>query len=118
MNLNLFLSLPSIKVVTLAQLVEHRTENPGVPGSIPGGDTNNKKELQKCSSFFYEWQCIMFTYFLAHRERNITLVKPKICQHDYRSIMMAYIRGVLPRERLIGLFFIPLNVKTERLRVK
>ena len=24
---------------TLAQLVEHRTENPGVPGSIPGGTT-------------------------------------------------------------------------------
>ncbi len=26
-------------VGTLAQLVEHRTENPGVPGSIPGGTT-------------------------------------------------------------------------------
>ena len=26
---------------TLAQLVEHRTENPGVPGSIPGGTTIN-----------------------------------------------------------------------------
>ncbi len=24
----------------LAQLVEHRTENPGVPGSIPGGTTS------------------------------------------------------------------------------
>ena len=23
----------------IAQLVEHRTENPGVPGSIPGGTT-------------------------------------------------------------------------------
>ena len=27
------------KVGTIAQLVEHRTENPGVPGSIPGGTT-------------------------------------------------------------------------------
>ena len=26
----------------LAQLVEQRTENPCVPGSIPGGTTNNK----------------------------------------------------------------------------
>ena len=24
---------------TIAQLVEHRTENPGVPGSNPGGTT-------------------------------------------------------------------------------
>ena len=27
---------------TLAQLVEHRTENPGVPGSIPGGTTQDR----------------------------------------------------------------------------
>ena len=26
---------------TLAQMVEQRTENPCVPGSIPGGTTNN-----------------------------------------------------------------------------
>ena len=25
---------------TIAQMVEHRTENPGVPGSIPGGTTS------------------------------------------------------------------------------
>ncbi len=30
---------------TLAQLVEHRTENPGVPGSIPGGTTEYKPGL-------------------------------------------------------------------------
>ena len=28
-----------IKLGALAQLVEHRTENPCVPGSIPGGTT-------------------------------------------------------------------------------
>ena len=27
---------------TLAQLVEQRTENPCVPGSIPGGTTNSE----------------------------------------------------------------------------
>ncbi len=33
----------------IAQLVEHRTENPGVPGSIPGGTTNPKL----CFGFCY-----------------------------------------------------------------
>jgi hypothetical protein len=33
-NLHRFYSIGAI-----AQLVEHRTENPGVPGSIPGGTT-------------------------------------------------------------------------------
>ena len=35
---------------TLAQLVEQRTENPCVPGSIPGGTTNS--ELLVSSEFF------------------------------------------------------------------
>jgi hypothetical protein len=30
------------EVGAIAQLVEHRTENPGVPGSIPGGTTPPK----------------------------------------------------------------------------
>ncbi len=30
----------SLKVGTIAQLVEQRTENPCVPGSIPGGTTS------------------------------------------------------------------------------
>jgi hypothetical protein len=34
LNLHRFYSIGAI-----AQLVEHRTENPGVPGSIPGGTT-------------------------------------------------------------------------------
>ncbi len=32
----------------IAQLVEHRTENPGVPGSIPGGTTNPKQSFGFC----------------------------------------------------------------------
>ena len=31
---------------TIAQLVEHRTENPCVPGSIPGGTTLKTKKTQ------------------------------------------------------------------------
>ena len=34
----------------IAQLVEQRTENPCVPGSIPGDTT--EKALQKCRAFF------------------------------------------------------------------
>ena len=34
----------------IAQLVEHRTENPGVPGSIPGG-TTTQKDPAKAGSF-------------------------------------------------------------------
>ena len=34
----------------LAQLVEHRTENPCVPGSIPGGTTT------KNASLFKDWR--------------------------------------------------------------
>ena len=34
------LNLPRFySIGAIAQLVEHRTENPGVPGSIPGGTT-------------------------------------------------------------------------------
>ena len=41
----------------IAQLVEQRTENPCVPGSIPGGTTWNDRELQQCNSFFLSvWQ--------------------------------------------------------------
>ena len=39
---------------TLAQLVEHRTENPGVPGSIPGGTT--EKAGPRCGSCFFNVQ--------------------------------------------------------------
>ena len=37
---------------TLAQLVEQRTENPCVPGSIPGGTTLQIKQLQQVTAFF------------------------------------------------------------------
>ena len=36
----------------LAQLVEHRTENPCVPGSIPGGTTFESKSLEIIEAFF------------------------------------------------------------------
>ena len=36
----------------IAQLVEQRTENPCVPGSIPGGTTLEKRELLKGVALF------------------------------------------------------------------
>ena len=38
---------------TLAQLVEQRTENPCVPGSIPGGTTKNA--TINVAFFFVKW---------------------------------------------------------------
>ena len=38
----------------IAQLVEQRTENPCVPGSIPGGTTNQKLGVfEKTPSFLF-----------------------------------------------------------------
>ena len=36
----------------IAQLVEQRTENPCVPGSIPGGTTENQAVTIICDCFF------------------------------------------------------------------
>ncbi len=46
-----YLCNPKINGV-IAQLVEQRTENPCVPGSIPGDTTLKIRELQKCDSLF------------------------------------------------------------------
>lgn len=40
-----FIFAPAIATGTLAQMVEQRTENPCVPGSIPGGTTLKTKPL-------------------------------------------------------------------------
>ena len=37
----------------LAQLVEHRTENPCVPGSIPGGTTTKNANLSERRLAFF-----------------------------------------------------------------
>ena len=44
------LNLHPLTAGTLAQLVEQRTENPCVPGSIPGGTT--QKNQYKRTGFF------------------------------------------------------------------
>ncbi len=49
----LYLQLLKPSGGTLAQLVEQRTENPCVPGSIPGGTTQNPQNYV-FEGFFYE----------------------------------------------------------------
>ena len=50
---------PANKQGALAQLVEHRTENPCVPGSIPGGTTYRSDIPHRMSLF-----CFYTFYFL------------------------------------------------------
>ena len=46
----------------IAQLVEQRTENPCVPGSIPGGTTKKIKQLsEKIAAFFVVFLAIFGT---------------------------------------------------------
>ena len=40
-------------VGAIAQLVEQRTENPCVPGSIPGGTTGKSESYKSVALFFY-----------------------------------------------------------------
>ena len=47
---------------TLAQLVEQWTENPCVPGSIPGGTTKN----HSIEWFFYFINIVLFHFLVDH----------------------------------------------------
>ena len=42
----------------IAQLVEQRTENPCVPGSIPGGTTDNQAVTFKVTAFFMSFSVV------------------------------------------------------------
>ncbi len=44
---------PALGHGTLAQLVEQRTENPCVPGSIPGGTTTRPRIHKDCGGFVF-----------------------------------------------------------------
>ena len=48
-----YLCTRNSEVGAIAQLVEQRTENPCVPGSIPGGTTTQKAALYKVAFIIY-----------------------------------------------------------------
>ncbi len=50
---NFYLCKPQNKAGALAQLVEQWTENPCVPGSIPGGTTSLKASLNGEAFFLF-----------------------------------------------------------------
>ena len=64
------LNLHSLTAGTLAQLVEQRTENPCVPGSIPGGTTINPLRNYWVFYFFVKSNYLEFNYSLI---KKITL---------------------------------------------
>ena len=74
-NKKKLLHLPRFySIGAIAQLVEHRTENPGVPGSIPGGTTEDEEKSRRSlilRVFFIEcwWICwwILFKYMVSLR---------------------------------------------------
>ena len=57
------------KIGAIAQLVEQRTENPCVPGSIPGGTTFTKRKIMKTAEiqFFQRF----FLYVLSAKICNL-----------------------------------------------
>ncbi len=57
-------AIPNGKNGVIAQLVEQRTENPCVPGSIPG-DTTSKREPQKCDSLFLFYNHLYFEVIIT-----------------------------------------------------
>ena len=53
----------------IAQLVEQRTENPCVPGSIPGGTTFTKRKIMKTAEIqLFQW---FFIYVLPAKICNL-----------------------------------------------
>ena len=54
------------KVGVIAQLVEQRTENPCVPGSIPGDTTEQKKASECYSEAFFVFKPAFFSVLLSY----------------------------------------------------
>ena len=75
---------------TLAQLVEHRTENPGVPGSIPGG-TTKKQDPLRGPAFF-----VISCWLLVH----VTLIK--LTAMENYQLPVAVEKALLPKQGLGG----------------
>ncbi len=69
------LSLHTQNDGAIAQLVEQRTENPCVPGSIPGGTTKNRKLRNQLPIFCFTLptlhnkfsRCFLYTYNIPYR---------------------------------------------------
>ena len=63
------------KIGAIAQLVEQRTENPCVPGSIPGGTTFTKRKIMKTA----EIQFFSAVFSLCTVRKNMQFGAIKNC---------------------------------------
>ena len=71
------------KIGAIAQLVEQRTENPCVPGSIPGGTTKNHSKKMKTSEF-QRIQRFSFCFNCAkHADLGISMDQRKNLRDSY-----------------------------------
>ena len=58
----------------IAQLVEQRTENPCVPGSIPGGTTSKKETVSRYSLFLFYAEAVSLAYLLLSEQSEKLVV--------------------------------------------
>ena len=75
---------------TIAQLVEQRTENPCVPGSIPGG-TTVKKEVyyfQSSKPFFSYITFKSFAKGLQFPSKSIAFTAQKDCLYNLKALIL------------------------------
>ena len=66
---------------TLAQMVEQRTENPCVPGSIPGGTTFKKTRCEPCL-FCFSSEGILF-FFSAKKNQKARAEKNSLWDRNF-----------------------------------
>ena len=86
----------------IAQLVEQRTENPCVPGSIPGGTTLKrliiKQLLIKVAAFFMSFRCLFRWFFNPHVNQDVNrkmiwLQPLMYCVTSQKLLVMVNIRS-------------------------
>ena len=78
-------AIPNNKTGVIAQLVEQRTENPCVPGSIPGDTTKNLSRSNSAEVFRYCSPTISLKRFTILSEMSVS---PYACVRSARWARM------------------------------
>ena len=76
----------------IAQLVEQRTENPCVPGSIPGGTTLKEKQLsEKIAAFCYIFLVVFAGFCKPVCKLEKLWQQPSMCEEtSHRRLVILY----------------------------
>ena len=72
-------AIPNNKTGVIAQLVEQRTENPCVPGSIPGDTTENLSRSNSAEVFSYWETCAFKSKKVRNSYELRTFVRDGFC---------------------------------------